>query len=140
MFDISLAYPQQKTSLNSSSAIFAILPDLGNQSLVLHLLDVPATLNVSLLSTNLIENAIRNYRQQTRRVKRWHLKTDQVDRWSAVAFGWIEQGFRKIKGHQDLPLLVQALQRTTSNGVGSASPSGLRSTDSSPKDLTITQG
>src|SRR3989344_5171196 len=88
----------------------------GDSIIALHLLEVPATLNVSLLSTNLIENAIRNYRQQTRRVKRWHLAGNQIERWSAVAFCWIEQGFRKIKGHQDLPLLIQALQTRQTNG------------------------
>jgi hypothetical protein len=74
-------------------------------------LNVPLTLNVSLLSTNLIENAIHNYRRQTRRVTRWNPASNQVDRWSATALLWVERGFRKIKGHEDLGALILALKR-----------------------------
>jgi len=53
--------------------------------IALHRLNAPATLQTSLLSTNLIENAIRNYRRQTDRVTRWRAHTDQVERWTATA-------------------------------------------------------
>jgi putative transposase len=81
----------------------------GDRLIALHLLNVPSTLNQSLLSTNLIENVILNYRRQTARVNRWRLKGDQVARWSASALLWAEQGFYKIRGHIALPKLLAAL-------------------------------
>lgn len=48
----------------------ASLEESGERLIALQKLNVPATLNVSLLSTNLIENAIHNYRRQTSRVTR----------------------------------------------------------------------
>jgi hypothetical protein len=41
------------------------LSDRKEEILVVHRLNVPATLNVTLLSTNAIENVIRNWREQT---------------------------------------------------------------------------
>lgn len=96
-----------------NAAALASLDESGEELIALHLLDVPATLNTSLLSTNLIENAIHNYRRQTQRVTRWQPKTDQVDRWSATALLWVERGFNKIVGHADLPKLRAALTRPT---------------------------
>jgi transposase-like protein len=90
----------------------ASLDAAGERLIALQLLNVPATLNVSLQSTNLIENAIHNYRRQTRRVTKWSTKGNQVARWSATALLWVERGFRKIKGHEELPQLLAALKRT----------------------------
>jgi len=99
-----------------NAAALASLEEAGENLIALHLLEVPATLNVSLLSTNVIENALRNYRRQTERVCRWNPKTNQVERWTATALLWVERGFRKIKGHEDLPALLKALQRPAEAG------------------------
>ena len=104
-----------------NAAALASLEESGERLIALHLLDVPATLNVSLLSTNLIENALHNYRRQTRRVTRWDPKSNQVERWSASALLWVERGFRKIKGYEDLPYLLSALARPTSPWAHAAS-------------------
>jgi transposase-like protein len=93
-----------------NAAALASLDEAGDSLIALHQLNVPATLHVSLLSTNLIENALRNYRRQTGRVTRWNRQSDQVDRWTATALLWVERGFRKIKGHEQLPALLAALQ------------------------------
>ena len=77
--------------------------------LVFHRLDVPATLNRTFLSTNHIENLIRNWRQETNRVKRWDLRSDQVSRWTAVGLLEAERGFRRVWGYQDLHFLAEAL-------------------------------
>jgi len=95
--------------LNAAAA--ASLAEAGDQLITLHLLNVPATLHVSLLSTNAIENVMRNYRAQTAKVSRWRLETDQVSRWTATALLHIERGFHRIKGHADLPQLLAALAR-----------------------------
>jgi hypothetical protein len=93
-----------------NAAALASLEEAGESLIALHLLGVPATLHVSLLSTNLIENVMRNYRRQTGRVSRWNRKGNQVERWTATALLWVERGFRKIKGHQELPQLLKALR------------------------------
>lgn len=79
--------------------------------LTLFHLEVPSTLNVSLLSTNAIENAYKNTRRKLARVDRWRVETDQAARWLAYAFTEAEKGFRRIRGYQDLPALQAALQR-----------------------------
>ena len=85
------------------------LDEAGEALIALHKLNVPATLNVSLLSTNAIENVMRNYRGQTARVARWRLETNQISRWTATALLHVERGFHRIKGYADLPKLVVAL-------------------------------
>ena len=77
--------------------------------LAFHRLDVPSTLNITFLSTNLIENVLRNWREATGNIKRWNEKEDMVSRWMASGLLWAEAGFRKVRGHEDLPRLAQAL-------------------------------
>jgi putative transposase len=83
----------------------------GERLTTLQKLSEPATLNTSLQSTNLIETAIHNCRRQTSRVTRWNPKGDPVERRRATAFLWVERGFRKIKGRQEIGQLVKALAR-----------------------------
>ena len=74
-------------------------------------LDVPNTLNRSLLSTNCIENLFKNLRRHIGRVCRWREETDQADRWLASGLVLASEGFRKISGHREIPALVAALER-----------------------------
>jgi len=92
-----------------NAAGLASLDEAGDQLIALHRLNVPATLHVSLLSTNAIENVMRNYRGQTAKVTRWQPATDQISRWTATALLHVESGFRSIKGHADLPKLLKNL-------------------------------
>lgn len=92
-----------------NAAGLASLEEAGDQLIALHRLNVPATLHVSLLSTNAIENVMRNYRGQTAKVTRWHPATDQISRWTATALLHVESGFRSLKGHTDLPKLLKNL-------------------------------
>jgi transposase-like protein len=85
------------------------LQEAGEDLLTFHRLNVPSTLNISFLSTNLIENVMLNYRRTTKRVTKWSGKEDQVDRWSSMALLQAEEGFRKIRHHRDLPKLITAL-------------------------------
>jgi transposase-like protein len=98
-----------------NAAAVTSLDEAGESLIALHSLNVPATLNVSLLSTNLIENVMRNYRRQTDRVSRWNPKSNQVERWTSTALLWVERGFRKIKGHEHLPILLNALRGQSAN-------------------------
>lgn len=74
-------------------------------------LDVPNTLNRSLLSTNCIENLFKNLRRHIGKVCRWREDTDQADRWLASGLILASEGFRKISGHREIPALIVALER-----------------------------
>jgi len=89
----------------------ASIDEAGEDLIALHLLEVPNTLHVSLLSTNLIENSIRNIRGKTGRVTRWRAETDQPQRWLSMALTEIERGFRRIGGYRDLSALASALKK-----------------------------
>jgi transposase-like protein len=106
--------------LNAAASVS--LEEAGDDLITLHKLNVPATLNLSLLSTNAIENVMRNYRGQTARVSRWRLETNQISRWTASALLHVERGFNRIKGHADLPALLKnlALPSLTSGVEGCA--------------------
>lgn len=97
---------------DKNAAALASLEEAGDDLIRLHLLGAPATLNVSLLSTNCIENPFRNVRSKIGRVQRWQPETDQPSRWLAYALVEIERGFRRIKGYRDLTKLIEALKVT----------------------------
>lgn len=79
--------------------------------LAFHRLNVPATLNVTFLSTNHIENVMGNARGTIGRICRWHDETNQVSRWMAVALLRAQSGFRRVRSHQQLGELCAALAR-----------------------------
>lgn len=78
------------------------------------------------LSTNNIENVVRNTRGTIGRVCRWNPKTDQLSRWMGVALLRAQEGFRRIRGHTEMGALAAALGRS-----GSAAWS-LRSSSAAP--------
>lgn len=94
---------------NAGAAL--VLSDRRDEILCVHRLGVPATLNVTLLNTNCIENVIRNWREHTNNIKRWSVKSDMIERWSASGLLWAESGFRRIRHREDLPKLQEALAR-----------------------------
>lgn len=108
--DGAVAYGELEDFLEKrNQGALASLREAGEDLLTFHRLNVPSTLNVSFLSTNLIENVMLNYRRTINRVTKWSGKEDQVDRWSAMALLQAEEGFRKIRHHRDLPKLISAL-------------------------------
>ena len=88
----------------------ASLDEAGEDIIALHLIDAPSTLNVSLLSTNFIENSFRNVRAKIGRVKRW-ADTAQAERWLSYGLLEAELGFRRMKGWKDIPKLVENLRK-----------------------------
>lgn len=74
--------------------------------LAFHGLEVPSTLDVTFLSTNNIENVMRNTRGTIGRVCRWNPKTDQLSRWMGVALLRAQEGFRRIRGHKEMGALA----------------------------------
>jgi putative transposase len=95
----------------ANEAAVASLDEAGDDLIRMHLLNAPATLSSSLLSTNQIENPFRNVRRKIGRVSRWRPETDQPSRWLAYALLEAERGFRRIQGHESLAKLQLALKR-----------------------------
>jgi len=100
--------------------------EAGEELIALHLLEAPSTLQVSLLSTNAVENPIRNFRAKTRRVTRWRPQSDMTERWTAYAMLTVEQGFQRISGHRDLPILLRALGWTEENIIRASVPAAIQ--------------
>jgi putative transposase len=94
---------------DKNAAALESLREAGDDLIALHCLNVPATLHVSLLSTNLIENSFRNTRRKLGRVTRFRAETDQASRWLAAALLEAEKGFRRLIGYKDMPRLAEAL-------------------------------
>lgn len=86
------------------------LEEAGPDLLAFFRLEVPSTLNKTFLSTNVIENAIRNLRRHIGRVCRWRHENDHPERWIASGLKLAGRGFRKVHGHRDLNSLVHALR------------------------------
>jgi putative transposase len=106
------AYSDIKRFLaDKNAAALESLGEAGDDLIALHCLNVPSTLHVSLLSTNLIENSFRNTRRKLGRVTRFRAETGQASRWLAAALLDVEKGFRRLIGYKDLPRLAEALRR-----------------------------
>lgn len=103
-FDDLLTYVNERNAVAGHA-----LKERKEVLLTVHRLNLPATLNRTLLSTNIIENAIKNWRQHTGRVKLWNEKKDMVTRWAATGLLWSENTFNKIAHAEDLHHLEAAL-------------------------------
>jgi len=82
------------------------------ETLTVTKLGLPKALSRSLATTNPIENLMSSVRRVTRNVKRWR-GGDMIKRWVALGVFSAEKRFRRIKGHRDMPSLVEALRPTS---------------------------
>ena len=106
----------ERFAANHSAEGAKTLEAARDEMLTLHSLDVPDTFNKPLLSTNSIENGIRNMRRLLGRVTRWRAETEMASRWMACAMVEAEKGFRRIQGHRQMGLLREALDRHPPEG------------------------
>ena len=86
------------------------LEEAEMETLTVIKLGVPRLLRLTLLSTNPIESAFSVVKPKANRVKNWKSGTDQISRWAAATLLEAEKRFRLIKGHKDIPLLVNTLK------------------------------
>ena len=100
------------------------LKEAGADLIAFFALEVPSTLNRSLLSTNAIENAFLNLRRHIGRVCRWRSNTDQADRWVASGLFLSEKTFHRIPGCDDMDKLEAALANSSKRPHGGASKNG----------------
>jgi putative transposase len=80
------------------------------ETLTLTRLGVTGTLRRTLSSTNCIESMFDTVRTTQRNVKRWR-DGDMRLRWTAAGMAEAQRGFRRVKGHRDLPKLIAAIRR-----------------------------
>ncbi len=79
------------------------------ETLTVHRLDVPPTLQGSLRSTNLIENAFSTTRKFCRNVKKWK-NANMVMRWGGTMLLEAERRFHRVRGYRTIASLIVALQ------------------------------
>ena len=89
-----------------------------DETLTVLTLGLSDRLRQSLATTNAIESLISRTRHVKRNVKRWR-GGQLVLRWTAAAVLEAVKGFRRLKGHKDMPKLVAAL-RTRDQQLGIA--------------------
>lgn len=81
------------------------------ETLTIKDLNLSASLERTLSTTNPIENMNGTIRRVIRRVKRWRDGT-MVKRWVAAGIFEAQRGFRKLRGHKSMPALLAALRAT----------------------------
>ncbi len=97
-----------------SESAAASLEEGFEETLTVHRLGVTGTLRRTLVTTNPIESAFDTVRSHARRVKRWNGAT-MVMRWAATGLVRAEEQFRRVKGHRQIPQLIEALNSTSLN-------------------------
>jgi transposase-like protein len=80
-----------------------------DETLTILTLGLSDRLRQSLATTNAIESLISRTRHVKRNVKRWR-GGQMILRWTAAAILEAVKGFRRLKGHKDMPKLVAALR------------------------------
>jgi hypothetical protein len=83
-----------------------------DETLTVLRLNLPKSLTRTFSTTNAIENMNGCIRRITRNVKRWRDEA-MVRRWVALGVAEAQRGFRRVKGHDELHVLVAALRPTT---------------------------
>jgi transposase-like protein len=113
------SYSQARSALESTVRwLTKLSPDAAasleeglDQTITVIRLGVPATLRLTLSSTNVIESALSVTRTVTARVKRWRAG-NMRKRWCSAGLQRAEEKFRRVKGYRQIPQLVAALDAT----------------------------
>lgn len=99
-------------AINESAA--ASLGEALEETVTVHRLGLTGALRKTLLTTNPVESAIEIVKHHARRVRRWNNST-MVLRWAGSGLVRAEQQFRRVKGHQQIPQLITALENVSLN-------------------------
>lgn len=114
----ALKHVRQELRLLNTSALASLEEGL-EETLTLHRLGVFRELGISLKTTNLLESIHAKVEARVQKVDHWR-NSDQKQRWLATALLDLEPQLRRIKHHDALPLLQQALHQHVSKGKKSA--------------------
>lgn len=88
------------------------------ETLTVHGLGLPDALRRTFSTTNLMESVFSSVAARGRRVTNWRKGQGQALRWAAAAMKHHEERFRRIIGHKQMPLLVEALKARVLNSKG----------------------
>jgi transposase-like protein len=94
-----------------SASAAASLEEGLEETLTLHLLDVPDVLRKTLRSTNAIESCFSRTRELCKNVKRWR-DGAMAERWAGTMLLVAQKSFRRIKGFREMQTLVSALRHS----------------------------
>lgn len=81
-----------------------------DETLTVHRLGLPTPLRRCLRTTNMIESLFSHSRHLMKNVRNWRT-SEQRQRWLATVLLEAERKFRRIKGHKEMPKLIEALSR-----------------------------
>jgi transposase-like protein len=102
---------------NGEDAAAASLREGLDETLTVLRLNLPPTLCRTFATTNAIENMNGTVRRAIRNVKRWQGES-MIKRWVALGVAEAQRGFRRVKGHGQMNVLLAALApRETADGV-----------------------
>ncbi|HVN22489.1 MAG TPA: IS256 family transposase [Syntrophorhabdales bacterium] len=104
-------------AINESAA--DSLKEALEEMLTVHRLHVPLELAKTLRSTNPIENMFSTVRDCEGNIKRYR-GSAMSQRWLASVIFYCEQGFRRIKGYDQIAGLIQAIEREQGDAVSVA--------------------
>jgi putative transposase len=94
---------------NGEDGAAASLREGLDETLTVLRLGLPATLCRTFSTTNAIENMNGTLRRVIRNVKRWRGEA-MIQRWVALGVAEAQRGFRRVKGHGQMNLLLAALR------------------------------
>jgi len=97
---------------NGEDAAAASLREGLDETLTVLRLNLPTTLCRTFSTTNAIENMNGTLRRVIRNVKRWRGER-MITRWVALGVAESQRGFRRVKGHGQMTILVAALRPKT---------------------------
>ena len=101
---------------NGEEDAAASLREGMEETLTVWKLGLPEALRRFFSTTNAIENVMGTIRRVSRNVKRWRHGA-MAKRWTALGLRAAQARFKRIKGHRQLPVLVDALKRRAAAGV-----------------------
>lgn len=97
---------------NGEDSAAASLREGLDETITVLRFNLPRTLCRTFSTTNTIENMNGCLRRVARNVKRWRDET-MIRRWVALGVAEAQRGFRRVKGHAHLKVLVAALRPST---------------------------
>lgn len=97
---------------NGEDSAAASLREGLDETITVLRFNLPRTLCRTFSTTNAIENMNGCLRRVARNVKRWRDET-MIRRWVALGVAEAQRGFRRVKGHAHLKVLVAALRPST---------------------------
>jgi transposase-like protein len=97
---------------NGEDSAAASLREGLDETLTVLRLGLPTTLCRTFSTTNAIENMNGTLRRVIRNVKRWRGEA-MIQRWVALGIVEAQRGFRRVKGHAQMKLLLAALRPNT---------------------------